>query len=272
MIANVNPGLQSRHVPHYIANSLGLITTNYDPSNEGVDPLTGELIGSAPGDLSSDTSDPSSWYNVLGQLQEWNSDLKAAETAFRSYIQSLQSQGLPVTTPELQADSRGLLDNRQKYNQASGMFIDAYRTVFGSVPTGLSGVGLGFDPGTALTFAAVLTVVIAAIAIGWQYARGYRAKYEAALANANASAGLNSAAQQKLNQAAAADAAGNHDQAAQLRSDAQTLMNQANNVGAGGGLAIPQNWGKWIQDNAMMLAGVGVAALVVVPRVLGGRR
>lgn len=215
-----------------------------------------------------DLTDPASWYDITGQLQQANQKIKTLEQ-------------LVISNPTAYASLIGqdAINLRTQYTNLAAQWTQVYVTVIGQQPAGLSGAGirgriarlgaLGVAPiiiGAAIIAAAA--VVIAGLVTLNTYIQSTSAKAQAA-STSQASQAASSTQQSLINQinqaqqnAQAASAAGNATLAQQYLNTAQALAAQLASTGyqspitAGSTLAtwFTANWG-WV---AVM---VGVVAL-----------
>jgi hypothetical protein len=187
---------------------------------------------------------------VLGQLQQANSDLKELETVI------VQNAGNPAF-----ADAgRDILYARQRYNDAADQYTTAYRATFGEIPTGLSGLGQWMQ---AAGWAAVLTAVLAILAVVYQYIKSGRDKIQAARDQTSLQASVLQRAADLRTQSSAAAKRGDVTAARQLADQATQLESQVG--AAAGAVGKPQDWSAWLQNNAVWI-GLGLAGMLALPK------
>jgi hypothetical protein len=103
----------------------------------------------------------------VGVLQSQANNLASQLVQINQRILQQQQQILQLSQSgvDMSAEGSQLLDARNQFEDAVSQFTFAYRALFGMVPPGLSGPGLGIDPGTLLTVAAILAAVATAVYI-----------------------------------------------------------------------------------------------------------
>ncbi len=194
------------------------------------------------------------WYDVLGQLQAANSDLQEMEAEIRQH--AFDSNWATA--------ARSVNSLRQEYNYMAAQFSDAYRALWGEVPSGLA--GLGQEPISITTAgviaAGVLTGVLALLAIWYVHEAAARDAIALARQDSENQRKLLDAAEAKDREAAAAQAKGDVNEARRLAKEGADLRNQAGIPGKQPD-GKPQDLSAWVQKNAwwIVLAGLGVAIL-----------
>lgn len=214
-----------------------------------------------------DLTDPASWYNITGQLQQANQQIKTLE--------QLVLSNPSVYGPLIGQDTINL---RNQYTDLASQWITVYGTAIGQTPQGLSGPGrkgrlthlgaLGVAPiviGAAVIAAA--GVVIAGLVVLNNYINSTTAKTQSVSQQA-----ASSTQQQLLNQynqtiqaAQAAAAAGQSSLAQQYLNAAQALANQLAATGYKVPSGSPSALETWFISNWYWVAGVAVLAIVAPP-------
>lgn len=253
----------------------GLGALGQDPTSEAADELlsAGEITQaehdailqgsmSFQDVLGYDPTDQSSWTNAVGTLQQWNQQLQSLEAQAAAINQQNLSSGTQPS-PAFQQFTQALLSQRQNFEGISQTFLTMYRSVTGSVPPGLTGLGI----------APVVWVVGAAVAITAVYF-GYKAfqtwqasinvqqlQAQTASASATSTAATNAALTAALQKAQASGDT--------VTANAILATLQKTAVPSGGAPMTALE--AWITNNALWL-GLAAAALVVLPGMFGGRR
>ena len=157
-----------------------------------------------------------------------------------------------------QAIARDVLDLRTNYEAAASRYIDLYRAATGTVPSGLT--GLGILP--ALPAWAIVTIAVLAAGVLTLLSAGYALKQLAAVIKeqkaqtvAQTQSTLVTRAGDLRTQANGADQRGDSATAAQLRAQAAALEAQAAGLDTGNKPST-DTW-TWVQDNWpwLLLAG-----------------
>lgn len=152
---------------------------------------------------------------------------------------------------DAKAEAAQLMNARNQFEDTVSKFTFAYRALFGSTPPGLS--GLGIDPGTLLTVAAILAAVATAVYIIIRILD----ENDASIAAKQAQAVANQAQQQNIayaqQQLAAAQAS--KDQAAAAQWQEVLDANQAyQTAGAGPGVDFfSKNWPWFLLGGGFLL-------------------
>jgi hypothetical protein len=192
------------------------------------------------------------WYDLLGQLQQSNEELKLLEAGIHDY---------PSLGPEIAAA-------RDTYTGYVTVFQRIYTLAFSQPAAGLE--GLGIDPATAAIVAASFTILLGLVVAFHEYVVNVLApRAEAAKSEAQAS----QAAQQNMNLLLAAadeqdakanelEKAGDRTGAAQYRQWAKENRDRAGSPA--GPPKPPQDLAQWVMDNAKWIA-VGALAFVALP-------
>lgn len=194
------------------------------------------------------------FWDLLAQLQRSNQAIIALENMMRQSKAVAAAVGADVLTA------------RKQQNNLAQQFTTVYRAVTGSVPPGIQGMrGLGAARGLgaiAVPAWAVVTVIslLSASALLWEYIQALQTRASAALLAEQNRATLLAQATQKDQQAAAAQAAGNVNEARRLADEAQQLRNQAGAPTGG-----QQDFNQWFQDNWQWLAVVALGIVIVPP-------
>ena len=213
--------------------------------------------------LGFDPTDQASWTNAVSMLRQWNSDLQGIEAQVTAANnQNLQSGAQPSSAFTQLAAS--VSQQRQTYENLANQFINAYRVVTGSVPTGLT--GLGILP--VVAWAIGIGAVLVAIYFGYQAFQNWKAgiNVQQTIATTASAQQTSTAATNASLTAALA--------AAQAKGDtvtAQAILATLQKTAPPSGGAPMSALEAWLTNNAMWL-GLGVGAIVILPQVFGGRR
>lgn len=182
-----------------------------------------------------DLTDPASWYDITGQLQQANAALKNLEAQV-------------AANPSIGAQ---VIQLRNDYTDLSTKWIQAYGTVFGSTPSGLS--GLGIAP-LILTTAIIATaaVVIAGLGVWWEHYHT-TAAIVSSKSTVTTQQTVSQTQQSLINAAQAAAAAGNNALAQQYLAQVP-----AANAQPSSGATIA----NWFTSNWQWLAGIAVVMAI----------
>jgi hypothetical protein len=214
--------------------------------------------------LGYDPTDQTSWVNAVSLLQQWNSQLQQIEAQVTAANnQNLQSATAP--SPAFTALVQQVQQQRSQYETLAQQFINAYRTVTGSVPTGLT--GLGILP--VIAWAIGVGAVLVAVYFGYQAFQNWKASV-----NVQQTIATTAAAQQTSTTAtnasltaalAVAQATGD---TVTANSILATLQKTAIPTTAAPMTALE----TWLTSNMLWL-GIGAAGLLILPNLFGsGRR
>lgn len=207
-----------------------------------------------------DPTDQTSWYNAVGMLQSWNSDLQAIEAQVLAASKAIPSG----SNPAFAALSAQVTQQRSQYETLANQFINAYRTVTGNVPAGLTGLGILPIVAWAIGVGAVLVAVY----FGYQAFQTWKASINVQQTVANTAAAQQTSTTATnanlLTALAKAQASGD---TVTANSILATLQKTAVPTTGAPMTAIE----AWITNNALWLA-IGAGALVVLPNLFGGRR
>ncbi len=214
--------------------------------------------------LGFDPTDQTSWVNAVGMLQKWNSDLQSIEAQVSAAnLQNLQSGTQPSAA--FTALSQSVQQQRTQYENLAQQFINAYRTVTGNVPSGLTGLGILPIVAWAIGVGAVLVAVY----FGYQAFQNWKASINVqqtiASTAAQQQATTTASSQTLLQQLAVAQAKGD---TATAQAILQTLAKIGTPPPGGAPMSALE---KWLTDN-MLYIGIGAAGLLVLPNLFGGRR
>jgi len=213
--------------------------------------------------LGYDPTDQTSWVNAVGMLQKWNSDLQSIEAQVSAAnLQNLQSGTQPSAA--FTALTQSVQQQRTSYENLAQQFINAYRTVTGNVPAGLTGLGILPIVAWAIGVGAVLVAVY----FGYQAFQNWKASI-----NVQQTIASTAAAAQTSNTATNANlmTALAHAQATGDTTTANAILATLQKT------AVPTTGSPmtaleaWLTSNAIWL-GVGAAGLLVLPNLFGGRR
>ena len=215
--------------------------------------------------LGFDPTDQSSWYDAVGIVRQWNSDLQSLEQQYaQAAAQLRQTSGAGSGSPQFQQFGVDLISQRQQFSSITKPFIAIYTSVMGSTPAGLSGLGI------AVVFWAVgAAAAIVAVYFGYQaFQRWHQGQDISQLAAQTAAAAQQSNAATNAQLTAALQRA----QASGDTITAQTILATLQKTAPPppGGTPMTQ-LEAWMTTNAKWI-GLGVGALVVLPNLLGGRR
>jgi hypothetical protein len=214
--------------------------------------------------LGYDPTDQASWTNAVGMLQQWNSDLQSIEAQVSAAnLQNLQSGVTPSAA--FTALTQAVQQQRAQYESLAQNFINAYRTVTGNVPTGLT--GLGILP--VVAWAIGVGAVLVAVYFGYQAFQNWKASI-----NVQQTIASTAAAAQTSNTATNAQltAALAHAQATGDTVTANTILATLQKTAVPTTAAPMTAIETWLTSNAMWLA-IGAAGLLIVPNLFSsGRR
>jgi hypothetical protein len=210
-----------------------------------------------------DPTDQTSWVNAVGMLQQWNSDLQSIEAQITTANnQNLQSGTVP--SPAFTALTQQVQQQRVSYENLAQQFINAYRTVTGNVPTGLT--GLGILP--VIAWAIGVGAVLVAVYFGYQAFQNWKASI-----NVQQTIASTAAAAQTSNTSTNANlmTALAHAQATGDTTTANAILATLQKT------AVPTTGAPmtaietWLTSNMLWL-GVGAAGLLILPNLFSGRR
>jgi hypothetical protein len=213
--------------------------------------------------LGYDPTDQTSWVNAVGMLQKWNSDLQSIEAQVSAAnLQNLNSGVQPSAA--FTALTQSVQQQRTQYENLAQQFINAYRTVTGNVPSGLTGLGILPIVAWAIGVGAVLVAVY----FGYQAFQNWKASI-----NVQQTIASTAAAAQTSNTSTNANlmTALAHAQATGDTTTANAILATLQKT------AVPTTGSpmtaleSWLTSNAMWL-GIGAAGLLVLPNLFGGRR
>jgi hypothetical protein len=213
--------------------------------------------------LGYDPTDQTSWVNAVGMLQKWNSDLQSIESQVSAAnLQNLNSGTQP--SPAFTALTQSVQQQRVSYENLAQQFINAYRTVTGNVPSGLTGLGILPIVAWAIGVGAVLVAVY----FGYQAFQNWKASI-----NVQQTIASTAAAAQTSNTATNANlmTALAHAQATGDTTTANAILATLQKT------AVPTTGSPmtaletWLTSNMLWL-GVGAAGLLILPNLFGGRR
>lgn len=186
---------------------------------------------------------------IQGQFDTIAAQLKQTQDAINATNQLIiqgNQAGIDMTT-----EAQQNMQAQNKLNEAVSQFTTLYRAVFGTVPPGLSALGLG----PVLTIGAVLAslaVIAGIIAVAWKFASAAQDSAKAKLAQQ----GNIGVAQTNLQ-----DALARGDQAAIDKWTAVLQANTANPPGSG------ESLGDFLKNNLPWIA-LGIGGLFLAKEVL----
>jgi hypothetical protein len=214
--------------------------------------------------LGYDPTDQASWTNAVGMLQQWNSDLQAIEAQVSAAnLQNLNSGVSPSAA--FTSLAQAVQQQRTQYESLAQNFINAYRTVTGNVPAGLT--GLGILP--VIAWAIGVGAVLVAVYFGYQAFQNWKASINVAQTIASTAA-----AQQASTTSTNANlmTALAHAQATGDTVTANTILATLQKTAAAPVAAAPMTaLETWMTSNMLWL-GIGAAGLLILPNLFSGRR
>jgi hypothetical protein len=213
--------------------------------------------------LGYDPTDQASWTNAVGTLQQWNSQLQAIEAQVSSANLQLLNSGTQPP-PAFTSLAAQVNQQRQQYESLAQQFINAYRSVTGNVPSGLT--GLGILPVVAWSIG--IGAALVAVYFGYQAFQNWKASI-----NVQQTVAATAAAQQSSSTAtnAALMIALQKAQASGDTTTANSILATLQKTAAPTTGAPMSAIEAWMTTNAKWI-GLGAAALVVLPGLFGGRR
>jgi hypothetical protein len=213
--------------------------------------------------LGYDPTDQGSWLNAVSLLQNWNSQLQAIEAQVSAAnLQNLQTGTQPA--PAFTALTQSVQQQRTQYETIAQNFINAYRTVTGTVPSGLTGMGIL----PVVAWAVGVAVVLTAVYFGYQAFETWKASInvqQTVASTAAASQTSNTATNSAL-MAALAKA-----QASGDTTTANTILATLQKTAVPTTGAPMTALETWLTSNMLWL-GIGAAGLLILPNIFGGRR
>lgn len=230
--------------------------TNF-PSTSGLTSAQQAQVNQAIQQTGMDPTDDASWYDITGQLQAMNSNIQTLEAMAQKY---------PAVAS---AAASQIIALRQEYSGIASQWVGAYSAVYGSTPSGLSGLGtLGIAPLVAVAYIAVFVAVVAGLYALVQHYNAANATAQAAVGNAaaaqtQAQANITATANQTAltQQIAAANASGNTALASTLAKQLQSLQATALTAPPPAATTLTE----WFETNWMWVAGAAAVFVLAPP-------
>lgn len=218
-----------------------------------------------------DLTDPASWYDITGQLQQANEQIKTLEALVQ---QQPQQYGAAIGTQ--------VIALRNEYTDLANKWITVYMTAMGSQPTGLSGYRVGLSGrlkpmgalGVAPIIIAAAIIAAAGIVIAGLVVLNDHINSATTIAQSTSQAQQAASATQQslLNQynqtmqaAQAAAAAGQTSLAQQYAQNAAALAAQLSSTGYKLPGSTSGTLAAWFTANWYWVAAVAVLAIVGPP-------
>jgi len=202
-----------------------------------------------------ETQAKNSIFNIGAQLQQANQKLIADENAIRQ----MNASGTPASPATAQA----LLQLRQEFESILDKYTTAYRAMFGTTPSGFSGLrGLGLEPVTLAIITTAIAAVGAALYIWWQHEANVGAQIQVDQQRAQTAGTLANQATSIQQQIVDAQARGDSAKVAQLTAQYQQVLKLIATTNPN-----PNDWSAFFQNNWGWIAAA-VGGIFVINGVL----